>query len=146
MLIIDGKNDNGKSYHISVSGRVVFKADVSNTDLLVQQALIGDSVKRLSTGKNLVTSSGVVSANTQLTTGTYVLCVARMAESQTTLIGAISLYSIKDINGMMNGFHVLLFIMELGLLLFVLYFFSKNDFKTVGGNERCCDQNCATGF
>ena len=125
MLIINGEGRDGNSYPISINGRVVLKVDVSNTDLTVQQGLIKDEIKRLSTNKNPVTSTGTFTVNSQLTTGKYVLCVSRIAESQTTLIGAISLYSIKDINVMINVFHVLLFITELGLLLFALYFFSR---------------------
>ena len=110
MLIINGEGRDGNSYPISFNGRVVLKVDVSNTDLTVQQGLIKDEIKRLSTNKNPVTSTGTFTVNSQLTTGKYVLCVSRIAESQTTLIGAISLYSIKDINVMINVFHVLLFI------------------------------------
>lgn len=60
-----------------------------------------------------------------MTTGRYCVRVARLAEPNMTLIGSIALYSVKDMNSMMNTFHVVMFIAELLLLLIAFYFYSR---------------------
>lgn len=125
MLIIDGGGRNGDSFPISINGRVADKADLSNNDLIIQRGLITDEIKRLSAKSNPAASVGTHTVTSQLITGKYLLYVSRLAESQITVIGAISLYSIQDMNRLLNTFHVLLFIAELGLVIGAIYFFSR---------------------
>ena len=125
ILIINSSDRNGDSFPISITGQVTEKNSIGNQDLVVQQGLINEELKCLSSSSTLVAATDSYTLSSQMTTGRYFLRVVRIAEQNMTLIGSISLYSIKDMNSMMNAFHVLMFITELILLAFAIYFFSR---------------------
>lgn len=125
MLIIDGGDRNGSSFPIMINGTVIDLVDLSNNDLLIQQGLIADEIERLSASTNQTVLTKHETLTEQMTTGKYLLCVSRLSQSGITVIGAISLYSIQDMNHMMNTFHAWLFLLELGLIAGAIYFFSR---------------------
>lgn len=125
MLIMSGGDRSASSFPISIHGTVVDIVDVSNNDLLVQQGLITEEIKRLSASADTTAFDNSYTVADQLTTGKYLLRVSHSAKCGMTVIGAISLYSIQDMNHMMNTFHAWLFLLELGLIVCALYFFSR---------------------
>lgn len=125
ILIISSSDRSGNSFPISITGRVIENNNMGNQDLVIQQGLINDELKRLSSMSALKEATESYTRDSQTTTGKYFMRVVRMAEPNLTLIGSISLYSIKDMNSMMNAFHVLMFIAELILLAFAIYFFTR---------------------
>ncbi|MEA5098823.1 MAG: HAMP domain-containing sensor histidine kinase, partial [Burkholderiaceae bacterium] len=125
ILIINSGGRGGDSFLISVKGRVTEINRPGNQDLVIQQGLISDEFKRLSSRPALEEATESYTRDSQMTTGKYFMRVVRLAEPNMTLIGSISLYSIKDMNGMMNAFHIFMFITELILLAFGIYFFSR---------------------
>ena len=125
ILIINSGGRGGDSFPISITGRVTEINSPGNQDLVIQQGLISDEFKRLSSRPILKEATESYTRDSQMTTGKYFMRVVRLAEPNMTLIGSISLYSIKDMNGMMNAFHLFMFITELILLVFAIYFFSR---------------------
>ena len=125
ILILNSGGRGGDSFPISVTGRVTEINSPGNQDLVIQQGIISDELKRLSSRPALEEGSEAYTRDSQMTTGKYFMRVVRLAEPNMTLIGSISLYSIKDMNGMMNAFHIFMFITELILLAFAIYFFSR---------------------
>ncbi|HWR31828.1 MAG TPA: HAMP domain-containing sensor histidine kinase [Negativicutes bacterium] len=126
VLIVNGSGRGSASYSITLDGTVEEKEDFGNDDLLIPYGLVAKEIDRLGTSNtefNINSSSYTVTK--QLTTGKYLLIVTRVADRNVTLLGAISLYSIKDINEMLNSFHILLY--SLGLILFagLIYIFSR---------------------
>lgn len=125
MLIIEGGDRNGSSFPIVINGTVIDHVDLSNNDLLIQQGLIADEIDRISATTTQTARNEHETMTAQLTTGKYLLCVSRLSQSGVTVIGAISLYSIQDMNHMMNTFHAWLFLAELGLVACGIYYFSR---------------------
>ena len=125
ILIVDSGNRVGDSFPVSITGRVVDISGSGDQDLVIQQGLINDERQRISAVSALTGSTETYTRSAQMTTGRYFLRVVRMAEPKMTLIGTISLYSIKDMNIMLNTFHIILFCVELALLVVALYFFSR---------------------
>ncbi|MEA4929335.1 MAG: HAMP domain-containing sensor histidine kinase [Candidatus Limiplasma sp.] len=125
ILIINSSGRGGDSFPISITGRVTEINSPGNQDLVIQQGLINDEFKRLSSMPVLKEMTQSYTRDNQMTTGKYFMRVVRLAEPNMTLIGSISLYSIKDMNGMINAFHVFLFITELILLVIATYFYSR---------------------
>lgn len=125
IMIIDNNNRSGESFPISITGRVTGTNRIEDQDLIIQQGLINKEFERLSSRSVMAESPESYTHNSKMTTGEYFLRVVQIAEPKMTLIGAISLYSIKDMNNMMNTFHILLFITELILVIIAIYFFSR---------------------
>ncbi|NLI19975.1 MAG: HAMP domain-containing histidine kinase [Clostridiales bacterium] len=125
IVIVNGGNRSGNSYPISITGRVMEKSEMNNQDLVTLQGLINEELKRLSGRSALADSTEPYTLSSQMTTGKYYLRVAQMTEPKLTLVGAISLFSIKDMNITMNAFHILLFITELILLTIAIFIFSR---------------------
>lgn len=133
MLIVNGDGRNGGSFSISLHGTVMRKEDIGNDDLLIHRGLITQEIKRLSTATQTAPAmSHSYTITKQLTTGKYLLSVSQQTKQQVTVLGVISLYSIKDVNGMLNRFHVLLFVIELLLFSVSVYVFSRMISKPLG--------------
>ena len=126
ILIVNGDGRSSVSYPIKLAGTVEDKDDFSNSDLLILHGLVTAEIKNLANADaSFSTSDCSYTVTKQLTTGKYLLSVTYMTEQGIALLGAISLYSIKDINGMLNSFHLLLYSMELIFFAGSIYIFSR---------------------
>ena len=125
MLVINDQGRSGSSYPVSINGRIVLKTDAGNDDLIIQQGLINNEIKRLDAAKKQLDTVDAYTVTNHLTTGKFLVRVSRLAQGNTIMIGAISLYAIRDMNSILNMFHFLIFLAELGLLMGAVYFFSR---------------------
>ncbi len=125
MLVINDQGRSGSSYPVSINGRIVLKTDAGNDDLIIQQGLINNEIKRLAAAKKQLETVDAYTVTNHLTTGMFLVRVSRLAQGNTIMIGAISLYAIRDMNNILNMFHFLIFLAELGLLMGAVYFFSR---------------------
>lgn len=126
ILILNEDGRSSDTYPIKLAGTVEEKDDFSNSDLLIPHGLVTAEIKHLANANaSLSTSGSSYTVTKQLTTGKYLLYVTHMTQQGITLIGAISLYSVKDINGLINKFNILLY--SMGLILFAesIYVFSR---------------------
>lgn len=128
ILIVNNDGRSSGSYPITLAGTVEEKDDFSNSDLLIPRGLVTAEIKHLANANASAQFSkedSSYSVTKQLTTGKYLLDISFVADRQFTLMGAISLYSVQDINGMMNRFHILLYSLELILFAGSIYAFSR---------------------
>ena len=126
ILIVNGDGRSSGSYPITLTGTVEEKESMSNNDLSILHGLVSEEIDHLANvDTSFNESNNAYTVTKQLTTGKYLLRMSHMSEKGITLLGAISLYSIKDINGMLNNFHLLLY--SIGLILFAgsIYLFSR---------------------
>lgn len=126
MLIVSGDGRETGAYPITIAGSIVDKEDQTNNDISISRGLVAEEIDRLGTEKAYSNeTSNSYTVTKQLTTGKYLLDITFVADRQVTLLGAISLYSVQDINGMMNRFHILIYTLVLILFAGSIYLFSR---------------------